>query len=137
MQFSLNSYNCFSIKLADITIITNIFLDKLVRRLDGNSYILPDKLPALLKTRTAIIENYAAVVGIVGSRCIIGEGAHIGLSSCIREDTKIGPYAIVGMRAVVLNDVAEGDIVVGNPARVIGNVDKYKDDKPTKFDRSN
>jgi maltose O-acetyltransferase len=39
----------------------------------------------------------------------------------------IGDGAIIGAGAVILRDVAPGDIVVGNPARKVGNVD------PTKF----
>lgn len=57
---------------------------------------------------------------IIGNRVRIGSGATI-------LPVRIGDGAIIGAGCVVLKDVSPGDIVVGNPARVIGNVD------PTKF----
>lgn len=57
---------------------------------------------------------------IIGNRVRIGSGAVI-------LPVTIGDRAIIGAGAVILKDVAPGDIVVGNPARVVGNVD------PTKF----
>ena len=59
---------------------------------------------------------------LIASWNAVGEGAHIGLNSCIREDVRIGEYAIIGMGAVVLHDVAPFDIVAGNPAQVIGQI---------------
>ncbi|NQU06716.1 MAG: hypothetical protein HQ568_11530 [Calditrichaeota bacterium] len=77
------------------------------------------------------LEDFAWVAGsaTVGARCLIGEGAHLGTNCSLREDVKIGAYAIVGIGAVIIQDVGEGDIAVGNPARIIGNVSQYKDDK--------
>lgn len=54
----------------------------------------------------------------------IGDGAYIGTGALLRQGSgerplRIGAHAIVGMGAVVLNDVPEGATVVGNPARVI------------------
>ncbi|MCF7809507.1 hypothetical protein K9N50_00825 [bacterium] len=75
------------------------------------------------------IGDFTAVVAnaVVGSKCVVHEGAHIGIGACIRENTVIGKYAIVGMCAVVLNDVKDFEIVVGFPAKVIGNISKYSD----------
>ena len=47
----------------------------------------------------------------------IHEAAFIGANSTVREDTRVGARAVVGMGSVVLSDVADGQIVVGNPAR--------------------
>lgn len=49
----------------------------------------------------------------------IGENAHIAPSSTIKNGLKIGDNATVGLGAVVLDDVIEGETVVGNPAREI------------------
>ena len=67
------------------------------------------------------VANNAAVGGGV----VIGEGCHIGTNCSIRERVKIGKHAIIGMGAVVLKDVGDGEIAVGNPARIIGTVDRY------------
>jgi len=54
----------------------------------------------------------------------IGDGVFVGASACIRNGTpghrlKIGAAAVIGMGAVVTQDVAPGAVVVGNPAGVI------------------
>jgi acetyltransferase-like isoleucine patch superfamily enzyme len=41
----------------------------------------------------------------------------------VREDVGLGEYAVIGMGAVVLDDVAPFEIVGGNPARVLGRLD--------------
>ncbi|MXO60564.1 acetyltransferase [Altererythrobacter salegens] len=57
----------------------------------------------------------------------IRDGAYIGTGAVIRQGRHgapltIGENAVVGMGAVVLGDVAPGEIVVGNPARVMRRV---------------
>ncbi len=64
-----------------------------------------------------------ALAGIAGN-VTINEGAYIGISSSIKDGITIGEWAIVGMGSVVVKDVAPYSIVAGNPARVIGEVDK-------------
>ncbi len=54
--------------------------------------------------------------------CRLGGSSHIGnnayLSSCVvRNQCNVGEGAFVGMGAVVVKDVAAGQIVVGNPAQ--------------------
>ncbi|PLX84411.1 MAG: hypothetical protein C0617_07955 [Desulfuromonas sp.] len=70
------------------------------------------------------VGDYATVAAhsVIGGRIDIDTGAHIGLNSCIREDLRIGKFAIVGMGAVVTKPVEDYAIVAGNPAKVIGSV---------------
>lgn len=74
---------------------------------------------------------------IVDHECRIGDGSHIapgahlagcvevgayamiGTGAVILPRVRIGDGAIVGAGAVVVNDVADGMVVVGNPARVL------------------
>jgi UDP-2-acetamido-3-amino-2,3-dideoxy-glucuronate N-acetyltransferase len=51
---------------------------------------------------------------------LVRRGASIGANSTIVCGTTIGRYAFVGAGAVVLRDVPDYALVVGNPARVIG-----------------
>jgi len=69
----------------------------------------------------AVVGDFVTLTAhaIVGARVRVGEGAQLGLSSAIREDVRIGRYAIVGMGAVVVDNVDEHTVVVGNPARII------------------
>lgn len=57
--------------------------------------------------------------------CKTGKCAYIAPGCIINNGVKIGDYAIVGMGAVVMRNVKSGKIVMGNPAKVIGeNTDK-------------
>lgn len=49
----------------------------------------------------------------------VGKGASIGAGAVIMCGVTIGPWAMVGAGSVVLEDVPEGAVVVGNPARII------------------
>lgn len=50
----------------------------------------------------------------------IGEGVWICADAFIGPAVHIGNYSIVGARAVVVKDVPDHSVVVGNPGRVIG-----------------
>ncbi len=51
---------------------------------------------------------------------VIEQGVSIGANSTIMCDISIGRYATIGAGSVVLKDILPYEIVVGNPARVIG-----------------
>jgi acetyltransferase-like isoleucine patch superfamily enzyme len=55
----------------------------------------------------------------------IRDNVFIGFNAMILRNVTIGPNAIVAAGAVVVKDVAEGDIVAGVPARPIGRVDDF------------
>lgn len=78
--------------------------------------------------------NSAAVVGhdafigahsVISSQANIGGGvsvgasAYIGMGALIKEGVNIGSNVIIGMGSVVYNDIPEGVIALGNPARVV------------------
>ncbi len=50
-------------------------------------------------------------------------GASIGANSTIRCGITLGAGCMIGAGSVVLHDVGAGELVVGNPARVIDSVD--------------
>jgi UDP-2-acetamido-3-amino-2,3-dideoxy-glucuronate N-acetyltransferase len=53
------------------------------------------------------------------ARTIIEDGASIGANATLLPGITIGARAMVGAGAVVVKSVAAGEVVVGNPARVI------------------
>lgn len=61
------------------------------------------------------ISPNAALAGNV----TVGEGTHVGIGACIIQGINIGKWCTIGAGAVVIRDVADGETVVGNPARVI------------------
>jgi len=60
--------------------------------------------------------------GAASRRILIGKDVFIGTRAMILKGVSIGDGAVVGAGAVVTKDVAAGDIVAGNPARVVGSV---------------
>jgi sugar O-acyltransferase (sialic acid O-acetyltransferase NeuD family) len=63
----------------------------------------------------AHIATSAALAGGV----TVGQGSHVGIGACVRQGVRIGRNAIVGAGAVVVNDVADEEVVAGNPARIL------------------
>ncbi len=53
---------------------------------------------------------------------IVKKGASIGAGAVIRCGVSIGEYAMIGAGSVVINDIPQNALAVGNPARVIGRV---------------
>lgn len=93
---------------------------------------------AVINPGSSIGEN--AIVNTsasVGHECLIGEGAHvgpgarlagrvvvgraawIGIGAVAIEGVRIGAYSQVGAGGVVVNDIPEGVVAYGNPARVV------------------
>lgn len=58
------------------------------------------------------------------SNTYIRQGASIGANATIICGITIGKYAMIGAGAVVTKDVPDFALIVGNPGRVIGFVDK-------------
>jgi acetyltransferase-like isoleucine patch superfamily enzyme len=57
---------------------------------------------------------------------VINNDAWIGFNATIMKGVTIGNRSIVGAYALVTKDVPDDAIVVGNPARIIGYVNKEK-----------
>jgi len=68
-----------------------------------------------------IIEDFAHVSpkAALAGNVIVGEGAQVGINSSVRQGIKIGKWAIVGAGAVIVKDVPDYAVVVGNPGKII------------------
>ena len=60
---------------------------------------------------------HVATNGVVGANVHVGKGVHVGSNATTREKINIGDYSLIGAGSVVLNDVEENSVVVGNPAK--------------------
>ena len=59
---------------------------------------------------------------ILGGSCVVRDCSFIGLGAIIRPHVTVGVGALVGMGAVVTKDVPPGEVVAGNPAKIIRSV---------------
>lgn len=49
----------------------------------------------------------------------VGEGTHIGIGSSIKQGVKIGSWSVIGAGTVVTRDVPDNVVMVGNPGRIL------------------
>jgi acetyltransferase EpsM len=72
----------------------------------------------------ATLEDYSYVANnaCVGASVHLKEGAYLGTNATTLENVTLGKWSITGIGTVVLKDVEDYAKVVGNPARVIGEV---------------
>lgn len=61
------------------------------------------------------ISPSAALAGNV----FVGEGAQVGIGACVKQGIKIGRWSTIGAGSVIINDVPDYAVVVGNPGRLI------------------
>ncbi|GAA2025094.1 acetyltransferase [Catenulispora yoronensis] len=81
-------------------------------------------MPQAVVTHDAVVEDYATLASGVrlGGATRVGEGAYLGAGALVREGVRIGAWSQVGMGSVVLRDVPDGEVWVGNPARKLREV---------------
>lgn len=53
----------------------------------------------------------------VGGYNQIGEGVEFGINSCTLQHLNVGKWAMIGAGAVIIRDVPEGAVMVGNPGK--------------------
>ena len=75
-----------------------------------------DKVPRAVNTDGSAKTDADWAVGLIRVR----RGASVGANATILPGVTIGRWAMVGSGAVVTRDVADHELVVGNPARRIG-----------------
>jgi len=75
----------------------------------------------------------AVVAGVLeppsSSPCVICDDVLIGANAVILEGVKVGKNSVVAAGSVVINDVPEGVLVAGTPAKIIKNVDDKTKEK--------
>lgn len=80
----------------------------------------------ILNTRASldhdgIMEGFSSLAPAVscGGNVFLGECSALCLGSNIIENIRIGAHSVIGAGSLVLNDIPDGVVVFGNPARVI------------------
>jgi serine O-acetyltransferase len=65
------------------------------------------------------ISQFLTIGSNKGTPAVIGDNVYIGPHVCLVEDVKIGNNSKIGAGAVVVKDVPDSSVAVGNPARII------------------
>lgn len=96
--------------LQHVTVAANVCI--------GNHVIV---LPNSIISHDDQIGDYTSIAGgvCVSGGVHIGKSCYVGTNASIRSQVQIGAVALVGMGAVVLGDIPENTVVVGNPARFL------------------
>jgi acetyltransferase EpsM len=55
----------------------------------------------------------------LGGAVEIAEGAHIGIGATVIQGIKIGRWATIGAGTVIINDIPDYAVVVGNPGKIL------------------
>lgn len=72
-----------------------------------------------------ISKNTMITAGVIlSNNVIIKHSAFIGLNSCIKENITIGRNSLIGMGSVVITDVENNSVYMGNPAKFLRNTKK-------------
>ncbi|MBE0447293.1 MAG: acyltransferase [Actinobacteria bacterium] len=93
----------------------------------GEKLYIGDRV-AIAPRVTVILQSYPnnsrirEIVPTCNGDIVIGADAWIGAGVIIKPDIKIGQASVVGAGSIVTKSVAEGTIVVGNPARYLRSI---------------
>ena len=73
-----------------------------------------------------MLEDYAVATSavLIGSEAKVGRNAYLGSACSMLPGVRIGEGSLVGLSSVVLRDVEPYKVVVGNPARVLRDVER-------------
>ncbi len=55
----------------------------------------------------------------IGGGCKIGKNSFLGINSSVLQNKQVGNNVIIGAGAVVIDDITDNVVVVGNPAKII------------------
>ncbi len=99
-----------------VVVFQNVTITSNVRI--GNHVVI---LPNSVVSHDSVVDDYTCIAGAV---CISGGvqidyACYLGTNSSIRSNVHLERHCLVGMGAVVLENMPENSVIVGNPARIL------------------
>jgi sugar O-acyltransferase (sialic acid O-acetyltransferase NeuD family) len=78
-------------------------------------------LPQSVVSHDCVVEDYSILAGgvILSGAVHVERCCYLGANSAVRSRLRVGEGSLVGMGSNVVRDVPSGQIVVGNPARIL------------------
>jgi sugar O-acyltransferase (sialic acid O-acetyltransferase NeuD family) len=75
--------------------------------------------PGCILGHESAIGDYSIVApaAVISGLAVVEPACYVGARAVIRQGLRVGTGALIGMGAVVVRDVNDGQIVLGNPAR--------------------
>ena len=73
----------------------------------------------IINTNASIDYVYISPNAALAGNVLVKEGAHIGIGASIIQGVKIGRWSTIGAGAVIIDDIPDFAVVVGNPGKVI------------------
>jgi sugar O-acyltransferase (sialic acid O-acetyltransferase NeuD family) len=76
-------------------------------------------MPRVTLTHDDLVQDYATLCAGVtlGGGVTVGTGAYVGMNASVREGVRIGACATLGMGSALLQDMPDGQVWAGVPAR--------------------
>ena len=109
----MSSIGYGSVILQNATVASNVKI--------GNHVII---LPSSVISHDDIISDHTCITGgvCISGKVIIGNSCYIGTNASIISNIKIGDYCLIGMGSVVLNNIPDCSVAIGNPVKILKQV---------------
>lgn len=126
----INKIDYFFLKRRGLKIGKNVFLGRNVYFDIVFPFMITIGDGAMITAETAILAHDSSTYTLGYTRIgkvDIGARTFIGTRSIILPGTKIGSNAIIGCGSVVTNDIPDNVVAAGNPAKIICDIDQFKE----------
>ena len=73
-----------------------------------------------------VIENFVHISpnASLAGEVFVGEGSQVGIGAAIIQGIKIGKWVVIGAGSVIIKDVPDYSVIVGNPGRKIKHINE-------------